>query len=329
MRIDKRTLYMGTSMAASWAWGSSLMVGSAIVGEKGLLPFMIWAIGNSLMLPFFGFMVKRFPNFEKATNTKSFMFLMTIMQFFITWVNMQAIFMVGTQVGLTPIVAKTLAIAVALAFMLAVYRKGLELAITVDYWEWIFMLIGIAIIVGFGFTLGETKDFMFLNTTGGSSILPNSEPVSHIAWALFGASSLLCGGFIDIQQWQRAKLAIREKRENAFVVGGLMFAAYMILIVAMGVVQFTFWLSVILLIVAILCTTDTLISVGAAMQEIGGNKIGAVLGILAIAAWHFVYEIGIINIWNYYATFRLIIVSVMILTVLIWHYAEHRHALKN
>jgi hypothetical protein len=78
------------------------------------------------------------------------------------------------------------------------------------------------------------------------------------------------------------------------------------------------------LVVALLCTTDTLISVGAAMQEVGGNKIGAVLGILAIAAWHFVYEIGIIKIWDFYATFRLVIVSVMIVTVLVWTYAERR-----
>lgn len=313
MRIDKRTLYMGTSMAASWAWGSSLMVGSAIVGERGLLPFIIWALGNSLMLPFFGFMVKRFPNFEKATSTKTFTVLMTIMQFFITWVNMQAIYMVGTQAGLSSFAAKSLAIVVALIFMLAVYRKGLELAITVDYWEWLFMLFGIAVIIGYGVTLGETKDFVFLQDGGG-----------HIKWAIFGAASLLCGGFIDIQQWQRAKVAISEKREKSFAVGGIMFAIYMVLIVVMGTVQFTFWLTIILLIVAILCTTDTLISVGAAMQEVGGNKIGAVLGIAAIALWQLVYQFGIINIWNYYATFRLVIVGVMIITVLIWHAATRR-----
>lgn len=300
-------------MAASWAWGSSLMVGSSIVGERGLLPFIIWALGNALMLPFFGFMVKKFPNFEKATSTKAFTVLMTIMQFFITWVNMQAIFMVATQVGISETVAKIIAIAVALVFMLAVYRKGLELAITVDYWEWVIMLVGIAVIVGWGVTLGETKDFVMLQNGDG-----------HIKWALFGAASLLCGGFIDIQQWQRAKLAIAEKKESAFWIGGSMFALYMLLIVVMGTVQFTFWLSVILLVVAILCTTDTLISVGAAMQEVGGNKIGAVLSIIAVGAWQLVYSMGIITIWNYYATFRLVIVAVMIATVLIWTYAEHK-----
>ena len=100
-------------MAASWAWGSSLMVGSAMLGERGLIPFIIWALGNSLMLPFFGFMVKRFPNFEKATSTKGFVFLMTIMQFFITWVNMQAVYMVATSVGITNFWAKTLAISMS------------------------------------------------------------------------------------------------------------------------------------------------------------------------------------------------------------------------
>lgn len=315
--MNKRTWFLGASMAASWAWGSSLMVGSAIVGERGFLPFLIWAIGNSLMLPFFGFMVKKFPNFEKATSTKGFVFLMTIMQFFITWVNMQAIYMVSTQVGISDFLSKALAIGVALIFILAVFRKGVELAITVDFWEWFMMIAGLVFIVGVGFTLGDTKPLVML------------QDGNHIGWALFGASSLLCGGFIDLQQWQRAKLAIAEKQEKAFLVGGFLFAVYMALVVSMASVEFTFLLTLVLLIVALLCTTDTLISVGAAMQEVGGAKIGAVLGILAVAAWQFVYQIGIINIWNYYATFRLVIVSVMIVTVLIWTYAEYRKKALN
>jgi hypothetical protein len=303
---------MGTSMAAAWAWGSSLMVGSAIAVERGLLPFLIWAAGNSLMLPFFGFMVQKFPNLEKATSTKVFVFFMTIMQFFITWVNMQAVYMVSTQIGIPSTWAKILAIAVALVFILSVYRKGLELAIIVDYWEWLIMLVAIAFIVTVGMSLGEATPIPMLNEGG------------HIRWALFGAASLMCGGFIDLQQWQRAKVAIAEKRTGAFWVAGIMFATYMVLIGLMASVQFTFWLSLVLLIVALLVTTDTLISVGAAMQEVGGNKMGAVFGIIAVVGWHFVYEYGIINLWNGYATFRLVIVTIMIATVIIWTYAEKK-----
>ena len=111
-----RTFQLGASMTASWAWGSSLMVGMAIILERGLIPFLIWATANSLMLPFFGYMVKKYPQFEKTTMTKPFILLMTIMQFFVTWVNMQAIYMVATQVGMGDIASKILASVVAHSF---------------------------------------------------------------------------------------------------------------------------------------------------------------------------------------------------------------------
>lgn len=315
--MDKRSLYLGASMSASWAWGSSLLVGSIMVQERGLIPFIIWATCNALMLSFFGYMVKKFPNFEKATSTKVFVVMMTIMQFFITWVNMQTIFQVGVQVGLSETVAKTIAMVVALAFILMVFKKGLELAVVVSTWEWFFMLFAIVLIVGLGLMMGE----------------PNHAPLlvvgeGHIGWAIFGGLSLLCGGFIDLQQWQRAKTAIREKREISFVIGSGLFAVYMALVGLLGVTQLTFGLSIALFVVALLCTTDTLVSVGSALQEVGGKKygaiVGAILGVVAVVLWNFVYSAGIMEIWNYYATFRLVVVSVMIITVLVWTYAENK-----
>jgi hypothetical protein len=324
--MDKRAWFLGASMTASWAWGSSLMVGMAIMQTKGFLPFLIWALCNSLMLPFFGFMAKKYPNFEKATDTKAFVFLMTVMQFFITWVNMQAIFDVSQNLGFSAMFGKIFAIVIGVAFILLVFKGGLELSIKTDFFQWAFMYVGVIVILVIGFIGGVGTHTIDLLINGQSDIIPGFLSGSHIAWAVFGGASLLCGGFIDLQQWQRAKLVIRERKEKAFIIAGGLFAVYIALIGLMAMYKFTFVMMVILMFVALMVTTSTLDSVGAAMQEIGGNKIGAVLGILAVAAWQLVYDMGIINIWNYYATFRLIVVVVMIITVLIWTNVENKKA---
>lgn len=37
------SLYLGTSIAISWAWGTSLILGLEIARTKGLESFLIWA----------------------------------------------------------------------------------------------------------------------------------------------------------------------------------------------------------------------------------------------------------------------------------------------
>ena len=174
------------------------------------------------------------------------------------------------------------------------------------------MYVGVLIIIIIGFFTAETQPITMVVGEG------------QFSWALFGGASLLCGGFIDLQQWQRAKRAIAEGKTKAFAVGGALFAFYMLLLTIMVQFQFTTVMSVILLIVALMITTSTFDSIGVAFQEIGGNKVGAVLGIIAVASWQIVYAFGIIEIWSMYATFRLVVVSVMIAMVLVW-----AHGLKS
>ena len=42
------TLFYAMSLAATWAWGTSLVVGMETVQTKGWIPFIIWAVANSL-----------------------------------------------------------------------------------------------------------------------------------------------------------------------------------------------------------------------------------------------------------------------------------------
>ena len=80
------------SLAASWAWGTSLVVGMETVQTKGFIPFLIWAIANSLAIPLFGFIAYRIPNLEKVVNSKIVMIFTTIVSIFCLWIQLNAIY---------------------------------------------------------------------------------------------------------------------------------------------------------------------------------------------------------------------------------------------
>ena len=47
------------SSAASWAWGTSLIMGQQIAQQKGLIAWIIWAVCNTLTLALFGWLFNK------------------------------------------------------------------------------------------------------------------------------------------------------------------------------------------------------------------------------------------------------------------------------
>lgn len=52
-------MYLGSSIAISWAWGTSLILGLEIARTKGIETFLIWALANTLTLTIFGLLYKK------------------------------------------------------------------------------------------------------------------------------------------------------------------------------------------------------------------------------------------------------------------------------
>ena len=90
--LKNSTFFYAMSLAASWAWGTSLVVGMETVQTKGLIPFLIWAIANSLAIPLFGFIAYRIPNLEKVVNSKIVMIFTTIVSIFCLRIQLNAIY---------------------------------------------------------------------------------------------------------------------------------------------------------------------------------------------------------------------------------------------
>lgn len=84
--------HYGMSLAANWAWGTSLIVGMELVQTKGVIPFAIWAVANSMALPLFGFLAYRIKYLERIITSKPVTAFTTIVLVFCIWIQMNAIY---------------------------------------------------------------------------------------------------------------------------------------------------------------------------------------------------------------------------------------------
>jgi len=198
---ERSPFYYAMSLAASWAWGTSLVVGMQTVQEKGIIPFLIWAIANSLALPLFGFIAYRIPNLEKVVNSKLVTLFTTIVMVFCLWIQMNAIYQYLNNLQfMTDIISKVIAIAVITLMVFVLYKDGLVKSIILDnpLWALCYGLLFILLTYGLFFNV---EKYNIVN------IANNNE----IKWALNSCIILFSGPIMCIQNWQMAE---KLKSEN-------------------------------------------------------------------------------------------------------------------
>ena len=228
--LKKRSTFMyAMSLAASWAWGTSLVVGMQTVQTKGLIPFLIWAIANSLAIPLFGFIAYRIPNLEKVVNSKVVMIFTTIVSVFCLWIQLNAIYQYLCNLEfMTELVAKIIAMSVILIMTVALYKDGLVKSIFLDnpLWSLCYVLLLILVILGFA-------------TNVERHTIVNFTDKSQISWALNSCLILFSGPVMCIQNWQMAEKLKSENKMKAHYLAGVLFAIYMAFVGVLANFKFT------------------------------------------------------------------------------------------
>ena len=145
------------SLAASWAWGTSLIVGMELIQSRGIVPFIIWATANSLALPLFGFLAFRIPNLQKVIESKPVIVFTTIVSVFCLWIQMNAIFqqiMVLTQDKYSMITKAVIVVGfIAMSFLLN--KNGIVKSMIMDNPLWYFCYGILLIILAVGIIQGN------------------------------------------------------------------------------------------------------------------------------------------------------------------------------
>lgn len=287
-----KDIKMGLSIAFSWAWASSLVIGQSIAIQRGIIPFLIWAVANTVTLALFGYLYKTGIFTDKLYKNKVFKSFAIVIQVFCLIINLNILNQIINNYWITT--------SIGLIFILLMYRRGLITSILTDQVQGIITFITLIAIICVGALSGVDINTHPINSSGG------------VLWALWSACILLTSPFGDIQMWQRAKV----DGGRGFLWATGFFGFYMILIFVMSLFQFNTAMNLLLLIAALAVTTSTIDSIAVAMHEVSNKRVGTALAVFICVFWGVFKEMGIVELWSTIGIYRVAFcVSVLIFAI--------------
>ena len=277
------------SIAASWAWGTSLIVGMQIAQQKGLIAWGIWAGANCLTLALFGALTRSGFLSRRVFESKWIKWSAIGIQIFCLIIQLNILNTIAMQMGAGPVAAYLFATAIGVIFTLWMYRKGLWMSILTDKYQ--AMLTGAVLlaIIGIGWGMGVP------------TIEHAQSSLSDVIWGVWSACILVAGPIGDIQHYQRAEVAGKTK---AFTVAAGFFAIYMGLVLVMSFFEFNFIMNALLILAVVCVTSSTIDSIAVALHEIANRKVGTAVALFVCFFWGVFASMGIIDLWSKAGVFR-------------------------
>lgn len=309
------TFFYAMSLAASWAWGTSLVVGMETVQTKGFIPFLIWAIANSLAIPLFGFISYRIPNLEKVVNSKIVMVFTSIVSVFCLWIQLNAIYQYLCNLEfMTNLIAKIISISIMLIMTIALYKDGLKKSIFLDNPLWLLCYGFLFVLMVFGF-VGNVERY---------SIVAYTDK-SQIRWALNSCLILFSGPIMCIQNWQMAEKLKKENKMKAHYVAGGLFALYMTFVGILANFKFNGVMNVILILIVLCVSLSTADAAIVGIQKIAKKKWGTIIALLAIACWNWVIPMGVMGLWTTMGNMRKYVAAICIIVAVIMYFIQKKN----
>lgn len=308
---------VGASCATSWAWGVSIAVGMAIMQTKGLLPFFVWTAGNILALPLFAIVRTYLPASKHWLNFTPLFLLFVFVEYFAITLNLQAIqSALGGGIDISSFVfiredlITPLVLALGLFIVWYINRWGLKGSILTDVGQYAIQMVGVILLAGAGFLLGERNDLLWIAGDGQSWMVP----------AFLG---IITGALATGHQWHRFSMIKEENILRVGLWGGLFFGVYMFFVFLSGLYfNEHIVLGAIFLVIILSVATSTIDSSVAGLQFIAKRfklspLYGSLLSVVAIGAWPFVIDSGLTSIWTFMAAVRYpVVLSAIALTLL-------------
>lgn len=321
---DRPSLFYSMSIAATWAGVGSLMVGIQMAQNYGILPFLLWALGNTLACIVFGIFAPRIPKLREVFRSKPMHLIVGFMCVFQVWINLNGIQSIFIDTLLTGTFGLLLAYIVALFFIILLVRYGMIRNVLTDHASWLGVYA-----TGFVLTLG--------------AIIYSQGNMNTLAWGYDAIGQgvekcllLLPGAFLypyffKILDYNdgNADGTSKVNITRAFINGGLLFGAYLTFTFLLSWTHFSPALN---LIKAFLITLVAVSSVSSFLYSIYitfGRGFGLAVNIAAVALWQYLIPMGVLGVWTLMASIRIYIVTGAILFALAWHFAETRKAVRT
>lgn len=277
------------SIAASWAWGTSLIVGMQIAQQKGLLAWGIWAGANCLTLVLFGALTRSGFLSRRVFESKWIKWSAIVIQIFSLVIQLNILNKIALQMGAGPGMAYLFATAIGVVFTVLMYRKGLWMSIVYDKYQALLTGAALLAIIGIGWGVGVP------------TIQHAESSFSDVAWGVCSACILFAGPIGDIQYYQRAEVADGSR---AFTVAGGIFAIYMGLVLVMSFFEFNSIMNALLIMAVICVTSSTIDSIAVALHEITNRNVGTAVALFVCSFWGVFASMGIVELWSKAGVFR-------------------------
>lgn len=320
----KPSFYYSMSIAATWAGAASLLVGIETAQTEGVVPFLLWALGNTLACIVFGLLAPKIPKLREVFRSKPMQIILGLMCPFHVWLSMNAIQTVFSDTVIGATGGTIIAYALAVFFVIILFRFGMIRNIMTDNASWIAV-----------YAVATALTVLSLIQTGGNIV--QLKVGTEAVYSGVRKCLLLIPGpflypyFYNILDYNdgNADGTQRVNVRKAFIVGGLLFGAYLIFTFILSLTRFSPILNIIKAVLITLVAASTLSSMQFGMYTTFGRKIGLAANVASVAAWQLLIPLGVMGVWSMMATIRIYIVLGAIAAAFIWHFAAKRKAVKR
>lgn len=305
------------SIAATWANAGSLLNGISTAQDYGIIPYLLWAVGNTLACIVFGIFAPMIPKLRDVFRTKVMGIVMGIMCPFQCWISMNGI---QTVFSTTPIGSAggiVIALAFAIFFIVLLLRSGMIRNVLTDHVSWLLVYVLV-----FALTI-------MVLIAGQGNYVKLDFGVDGIGIGIKNGLLLIPGGFLYPYYYEL--LDYNDSNEDgtnpinirkAFIGGGIGFGIYQIFVFLMALANFDPVTNVIKAVLVTLIAVSSLSSFLYSIYLIFGRKLGIVINVLTVLLWQFLIPIGVMGAWTLMASIRIYIVFGAIVTSFAWTFVE-------
>lgn len=307
------------SICATWANAGSLLNGVTMARGKGILPFLLWAAGNTLACIVFGLLAPKIPKLRDVFRTKAAKIVVGLMCPFQCWISMNGIQTVFADTPLGYSWGVGIALAIGLVFIAVLWTFGVIRNVLTDHISWVLV---------YALVFGLSVASLIIHKGPTVELSLGAENVGS---GVKNAILLIPGAFLypyyfellDYNEVNEDGTA-RVNMPKAFVFGGVAFGIYLIFIYLMALTELS---PAGMILRAILVTFIAMSSLSSFLFSIYltfGRKLGLAINIATVGLWQFLIPLGVMGAWTLMASIRIYIVGAAILAAVIWNCHDRR-----
>ena len=319
-------LYYALSICATWAGIGSLMNGVAMTQTYGVVPSLIWVLGNVAACIVFGLVALKIPKVREVFCSKVMMWVCGIMCVFQAWLSMNGMQTVFADTVLGERGGMIIAYAEAAIFLIILYRFGMIRNVLTDGFGWIAVYL-----LAVGVTVAA-----LIHSRGSMNVMSLGVEPENMKQGIWKAILLLPGPFtypyfFEILNYndENGDGTKKVNVKKAFTMGGVFFGIYMAIVFLLAWTQFSPALNLLKAVLITIIGTSTLSSAMYSIYIAFGKKVGLGVNAGLIALWHVLIPLGVMGMWTFMASVRIWFVAAGIVFAIVWNLVEKRKAVQE